>query len=447
MSSSNFFHRSETFGYDKGESWASDALRLLYSVPRAYQPLIESWNLRNPGTLKALERLHNLGFIDYQEAIIINMRTSTLASSPSKPLSRYKITQKGKRLTKEATTDIRVLTDQYFRLTNDNVEQVLALLISFDVEKNFASVGQSIPGASEGIDIPERTARWWVSKFKQDGYIKELEIKFPDTREVIPAHYRVTRLLSTQLINIAKAFPDRMPGDIINAYRLKRTRYLEDIDPYKIGINGATDYDHDINCQKILAKFIVSKNYLVTGDFITEPRISLPISRNSYPYVFSKYGDESIFYQPDAEIFEIDSTNTPVKTILEYERFQSRRDGWDHIEKFLGWVALNCTSNEKVNLRFVVDSQTRARVYIELIEAYATWAQENQDKIPDNLIVISVSTLKSVFEAQNPLLLTNWSFVKFEKNDSSEIFKNAVVHANGKSPYMEYFSSKETDYE
>jgi len=53
MSSSNFFHRSETFGFDKGESWASDALRLLYSVPRAYQPLIESWNLRNPGTLKA----------------------------------------------------------------------------------------------------------------------------------------------------------------------------------------------------------------------------------------------------------------------------------------------------------------------------------------------------------------------------------------------------------
>ncbi len=443
MTKRNFHHKSETFGFDKDSAWSMNALRLLFSVPRAYQPLVTAWNVKYPGTIKALEKLKEMGFISYQQSVLVDTRTGLLADKLSSPVSRYKLNNKGKALFNSATTDIRVLHDEFPRLTMQNATKVLKLLEQFNLDVSNGKFGQSIPAALSTLDLPERSGRWWVSHFIEKGFMVELAEKVADVREIIPAHYRVNRVLCTQLKDVIEAFPDTAPPTLAIEFRLSRTRFLDDIDPSRIGVSGATDFDHDVQCQNLLSAIIKSPKCALAGIFAVEPRILLRTSLGSTPWKFSENGTNQVFYQPDAEIREKDGIGIPSRSVIEYERFQSRRDAWSHIERFLGWLHLKSLPMEPAVLRFVVDSDSRARSYVELIEAFADWALDNQSHIPANNITLAVSTLDRIIKAEDPLDSKNWFRVSIK--GSKDIKISPVLHDTNKSPYDSYFSYTEDE--
>jgi len=443
MSKRNFHHKSETFGFDKDSAWALNALRLIFSVPRAYQPLVSAWNFKYPGTTKSLEKLREMGFISYQPSVLVDTRTGLVSDKLSSPVSRYKLNSKGKALYNSAYTDIRVLHDQFPRLTMQNASKVLALLGQFNLDVSTGKFGQSIPSALSNLDLPERSARWWVSHFIEKGYMVELAEKVADVREIIPAHYRVNRLLCTQLKDVIEAFPDTAPPSLAIEFRLNRTRFLEDIDPSRIGISGATDFDHDVQCQNLLAAIIKSPKCALAGIFSVEPRILLRTAMGSTPWKFTDNGTNQVFYQPDAEIREREGIGIPSRSIIEYERFQSRRDAWSHIERFLGWLHLKSLPMEPAVLRFVVDSDSRARSYVELIEAFADWSLDNQSNIPANNVTLAVSTLDRILKADDPLESKNWFRVSIK--GSKDIKITPLLHDSNDSPYDSYFSYTEEE--
>lgn len=443
MSKRNFHHKSETFGFDKDSAWALNALRLLFSVPRAYQPLVSAWNFKYPGTTKSLEKLREMGFISYQPSVLVDTRTGLVSDKLSSPVSRYKLNSKGKALYNSAYTDIRVLHDQFPRLTMQNASKVLGLLGQFNLDVSTGKFGQSIPSALSNLDLPERSARWWVSHFIEKGYMVELAEKVADVREIIPAHYRVNRLLCTQLKDVIEAFPDTAPPSLAIEFRLNRTRFLEDIDPSRVGISGATDFDHDVQCQNLLAAIIKSPKCALGGIFSVEPRILLRTAMGSTPWKFTDNGTNQVFYQPDAEIREREGIGIPSRSIIEYERFQSRRDAWSHIERFLGWLHLKSLPMEPAVLRFVVDSDSRARSYVELIEAFADWSLDNQSNIPANNVTLAVSTLDRILKADDPLESKNWFRVSIK--GSKDIKITPLLHDTNDSPYDSYFSYTEEE--
>ena len=443
MSKRNFHHKSETFGLDKDTAWSLDALRLLFSVPRAYLPLVNAWNIRYPGTLKALEKLREMGFISYQPALLVDTRTGKTANKLSSPVSRYKLNTKGKQLFQSASTDVRVMHDQFPRLTLQNANKVVQLLERFNLDVTNGKFGQSIPTALIGLDLPERSARWWVSHFVEKGYMVELPDKIADIREIIPSHYRVTRLLCTQLKDVIEAFPDTAPPTLSIEFRLNRTRFLDDIDPSRISLSGATDFDHDVQCQNLLSAIIKSPKCAIGGIFAVEPRILLRTIMGDTPWKFNENGTNQVFYQPDAEIRERDGIGIPVRSVIEYERFQTRRDAWSHIERFFGWLHLKSLPMEPGILRFVVDSDSRARSYVELIEAFADWCMDNPSHVPANNVTLAVSTIDRVLKADDPLDSKNWFRVSIKGSKDIKIIP--ILHDTNNSPYDSYFSYTEEE--
>jgi len=436
-----FLHKAETFGFETKSPWAFDAIRLIYSTPRTYDFLAQAWDKSFPGTIKALNRMVALGFVTYQPAIIVDTRHGTLASKLSNPVSRYKLNTKGKKLYNDALIDLRVLSDTFPRLTDLNVNKLLAFLDFFNPNNSSARTGMSIPAAVIKTKMPERSTRWWVKKLVDEGYMVELENKLPDIRELIPAHYRPTRMLSTQLLDVIEAFPEVLPTSMSFEYRLKRTRYLDDIPNVKIAQDGITDYEHDINCQVILSSLIKSEKINLNGVFILEPRYIVNVNNTVVPWQVNMDGEGNFFYQPDAEIREKGNNLVPIRCYLEYERFQNRRDGWAHIEKFLGLVHQNTLPVEPVILRFVVDSEPRAKAYVELIEAFADWALDNQRNIPLNTVELAVSTLQRITSAKDPLDPSNWFRVILESQKEGKVVP--LIHSIKDSPYDEYFSGGE----
>jgi len=433
----SFQHRTETFGLDTKDSWALPALRLAFAVPRVYKPLADAWETRYPGSRKALLRLTEMGFLSYQPALVVDVRSGHIASHPAAPLPRYRATAKGKRLASAGKQDLRVLTDRFPRTGKESAAKVLKLLRAFDLETPHSRYGLSVPHATDIAGMPERSGRWWVRHLLEKGYLAELDERLADVREVVPAHWRVTRVLCRQLEDVVNAFPATAPPGLKVEFRLNRTRFLADIDPARIGITGATDFDHDIETQNVLAHLLVSPRCAVGGVFNVEPRITLPgrVVRNTL--MFDADGGDSAFYQPDAELREIHEGVTH-RSVVEYERFQTRRDAWSHIERFMGWLHIMALPAEPAILRFVVDTDLRARSYVELVEAFADWMLDHPGRHPGNPVTLAVTSVKRVEAAGDPLESVHWSYIDVPAG-RADTARRPVLSLQD-TPYDEYFA-------
>jgi len=127
------------------------------------------------------------------------------------------------------------------------------------------------------------------------------------------------------------------------------------------------------------------------------------------------------------------------RAVVEYERFQSRRDAWGHIERFCGWLSINTLPFEAAVLYFVVDSAARMRGYVELIEAFADYIVENPLAAPANPVTLAVSTTAKVLKSPDPLEPRSW--VRIELTSSAGLMgRTCVLHAPDVSPYDTYFS-------
>jgi len=437
VSRRSFHHRTETFGLDRPDAWALPALRLAFAVPRVYRPLVDAWESRYPGTQKALRRLTEMGFLVHQPALIVDIRTGHIAARAASPLPRYRATAAGKRLLAAGREDLRVVTDRFPRTSKESAARVLKMLRAFDLETPHSRYGLSVPHATELSGLAERSGRWWVNHLLAEGLLVRLEERLADVREVVPEHWRVTRVLCRQLEDVIAAFPQTAPAELRVEFRLNRTRFLDDIDPARIGITGATDFDHDIETQRILAALLGSPRCAVGGVFNVEPRITLPGVLVDEGLRFERDGRSSAFYQPDAELREIQGGSS-VRSVVEYERFQTRRDAWSHIERFMGWLHVMSLPAEPAVLRFVVDTEPRVRSYVDLIEAFADWVVDHPERHPGNPVTLAVSSARRVLAAADPLDNTGWTRIEVPAG-RAETARRPVLSMND-SPYDEYFA-------
>jgi len=122
---------------------------------------------------------------------------------------------------------------------------------------------------------------------------------------------------------------------------------------------------------------------------------------------------------------------------LEYERYQSRKDAWTHIEKFIGLVNSENLAFEPAILRFVVDSKSRVRSYVKLIEAFADYAIDHPERMPKCDITLAVCATNSVYNYDNALDFKHWYRVQILR---SETESRVVLHDSKDSPYRNYFS-------
>jgi len=425
------------FGFKDEKPWSIDALKLLFSVPRTYEPLMRSWDARFPGSLKAVERLVEAGLVEYQREIIIDTRTGKTAVKLSRPLPRYRVTAKGRRLGKEAKIDERVLFDAFNRLTSAQAPKLAKLLNVLDLEQPHARYGLSAPHAVAMSGLPDRSGRWWIQRLVTGGYVTKLTEEIADVRVLVPSHWRVTRDLCK---SVSKALNGtELEKALSLEFRLRRTRFLGQLDPARVGVSGATDFDHDVETQRVLAAMLRSPRCLPSGAFMVEPRIILPAKRENTNWTFDPAGSETVFYQPDVELRERDDKTGGVRRlVIEYERFQSRRDAWSHIERFLGWLHLKSLPFEGASLRFVVDTESRVRSYVTLIEAFADQAIDNPQSLPGNPIQLAVTSVQRLVNANDPLDPTVWFRINIPRGAETAIGR-PVLH-NGASPYDDYFS-------
>lgn len=432
-----FTARGETFGFETPDPWATEALRLLFSAPRVYAPLVEAWEGRFRGTRAAVSRLADMGFVNYQPGIIIDTRTGSPASNVSRRVPRYRTTSRGQRLVAAVREDIGVLEDEFPRTAGHNVAGLKLLLEAFNVMDSHAKYGMSVTHVQQISGLPLSTVKWWVKALREKRYVRELEEKYADVREVVPAHWRPNRLLARQLSLVLDEFPNA-PQHLRTEFRLGRSRFLEDISPARVGISGATDYDHDVECQRIVADLLRSPQCLPEGVFAVEPKFALPANTAVAPWSFEQGGSETVFYQPDAQVRERIGGRVG-RAVVEYERFQTRRDGWNHIERFLGFVATGVAFEPTV-LRFVVDSPTRERGYVELIEAFADYALEHPERIPASPVHFAVSHGQRLAQVSDPLDASAWFTLTLAPGTAGP-GGGCVVHPADNSPFDDYFTT------
>lgn len=425
--------RSETFGYG-GDEWAVPALRLLFASPRTYESLLDAWDRRFPGTRTAMGRLTELGFVAHQPAVVVDTASAEFASTSSRPVDRFVLTASGRRVLADAWEDDRTLTDRFQRLTPPNVRHLVDLLEAFNLSGGHVKVGLSAKTAVGRTGFPERTGRWWVRRLHDNKLIRQLPGRVADVRAVIPAHWRPTVALRQQLRFLVRE--DVAPVSIAVEFHLERSRTLPDIDPARLGISGATDWDHDVQAQMVLAELLRSPGFEPDGVFVIEPRLDLPVTGTS-PGLFRHDADGVSSYIPDAEMRERDTSGL-WRCVLEYERFQSRRDAWSHVEKFLGRLHLDALAGERAVLRFVLDSDSRVRSYVSLIEAVADYFNEHRHRIPRNEVLLAVSSLPRLQRSNDPLAAANWFRIALPQGSDTDT--QPVLHVAEDSPYNRYFA-------
>jgi len=437
MSTSNFLARAETFGLETAEPWAMPALRLLFTTPRAYLPIVQAWDTRYPGVKDSLDRLTGLGLVAYQGPVIVDTRTGQLAERASRRVTRYRTTERGRKLAQAVREDERVLTDMYPRVAEHTATSIITLLLACDLEHSHATYGISIAHACALAGIKEPLGKWWIARWLQDGVLKKLDQTYADVREIVPEHWRVTRALCRQVSDVLTTF-DTHPG-LDMAFRLNRSRILTDISPARVGLTGASDFDHDVTCQRILAKMLASPSAHTDSLFATEPRIVLPATLHREGLAFAHGAAGNVTYQPDAELREVGANGTLRRCVLEYERFQSRRDAWSHIERLLGHMHLSTVPSEAAVLRFVVNSTSRERSYVRLIEAFADYVLDHPERMPRNPVTLAVSSTPRLLKAADALADQAWFRVTLPNGADPSTARTPVLHHDEFSPYQDYF--------
>lgn len=336
---------------------------------------------------------------------------------------------------KAAAEDVAVLEDRWGKIAPQNAVRVLGLLEAFDTKQTLGVPGVSAPWAVQESGLRERTGRWWVRKLEEEGLIERLEERLSDSREAIPAHYRPTRALAQQLAEVFEAYP--LHAHLGAAWRISRSRYLNDIDPARLGVQGATDFDHDVRAQQIVAKMLLSSRVAERSVFDVEPRYALLGEDLPNGAVqFSDKGETVVLYQPDAVLVERDE-NGRRRNVIEYERYQSRRDGWAHLERFCGYIQLRQIPNERAAVRFVVDTENRVRGYVELIEAFCDYLNDHPERSPRNNVVLFVASVQRVLGSPDALDDRTWHRIELPQGEGS-----CRLHPHESSPFNEYFSKK-----
>ena len=432
-----FHQRAEAFGlHDPATSPVLPLLPLLFDTPRLFRPLAEAWDARRPGALQVVRRLTNQGWLAHQPAVVIDTRTGDPAAYPTRPSPRYVTTAKGQRLLADADADWRLFEAAFPKTSVANLPAVHRLLSLCDLSGGDRPFGLSCPHASDRAGLPDRTGRWWFVQLTNAGYLRRLPFKLADVREVVPAHWRPTRPFAAQLAEVCREV-DAAPDHLIASLRLRRSRFLDDIDPARVGIGGATDYDHDVTTQRILAAMLRSPSLEVDSVFAVEPRLLLPMHTDG-AWRLDFGGDDVKIYQPDAEVRERLPDGRIARSVLEYERFQSRRDGWNHISQFVGW-AHTTTPAQPAVLRFVVDSPGRARAYVELVEAYADWCLDHPETVPASDVTLAVGIVDRLEAAADPLHDDHWARITLPAGDGE--CTGVPLHPRDDTPYDDYFST------
>jgi hypothetical protein len=440
----DFLRRAETFGLDTPTPWALPALRLLFHAPRVYAPLVQAWERHHPGTVAALDRLVAAGFVAHQSEIVVDARTRQQTERSGRAVDRYRTAAPGRRLLIDARRDITVLTERFPRLTPANAVGVLELLAAFDIDAARARNGRSVAHATEECSLAPRTARWWVRHLHEAKLLRRLPQRTPDAQPTIPAHWRVTRPLCTQIRAVLRAYPDPW-GALYPEFRLQRERFLQDIDLTRVNAGGGTDYDHDVVAQELLASLLTSPRAIPTGVFDIEPRIVLTAHDTTVPWRFASDGNGLVFYQPDALFIVREESNR--RAVLEYERFQSRRDAWSHIERFLGYLESQTLPFESAILYFVVDTTARERGYVELIEAFADYVLDHPGRLPGNEVTLAVSSRPRLLASPDPLHENSWFRVRLTGSDTTSATavgtaRGCVLHTPEHSPFNLYFGNR-----
>ena len=335
-----------------------------------------------------------------------------------------------------------MLEDRFPQLSLDNIEGVVRLLDALDLADSHARYGLSSAHALSISGLAERTGRWWIQRLYSQGYLRKLPEKLADAREVVPEHWRVTRALLRHVQAVLDAYPESGWSHLTSELRLGRSKFLPDINPARIGISGATDYDHDVTCQRVLSAMVRSPRFAPGGVFIVEPRVNLHLDDSSSPWGFDEVGQARAAYLPDAELRER-QPDAPivVRSVLEYERYQSRRDAWSHVQRFLGYLHTRTLPYEPAVLRFVVDSPPRRRAYIELIEAFADYVLDKPHEVPGNKVTLAVSDVDSVLAAPDPLDDRAWARIVLSRGEDG-LVRRPVLHPPQASPYDDYFKSE-----
>lgn len=426
---------TETFGFDRPRPWSLTAFQLLFHAPRVFVPLAEAWELRFPGTRRALARLEAGGWVAHQGAVVLDTRTGRPARRPGRPVPRYRTTAAGTRLAAAAAEDVRVLEDRFPRISAANATAVAAMLQAFVLDPPGSRIGVSVATAAAGTGLAERSARWWTGRLLDAGLLVRLPRDLSDVREVVPEHWRVTRRLCRELDAVLDAVGAE-PGLRV-AFRLRRRRFLGDVMPTRLGRVGNTDYDHDVEAQRVIAALVRSGRCAPAARFEVEPHLQLPVTGPA-PAVFRASGTNLVHYVPDAVMTAFANDRSAVE-VLEYERFQSRRDAWAHVERFLGWLHLHEVPFRPATLRFVVDSVGRERSYVELIEAFADYALDHPDRLPRNPVQLSVSSVPRLAGASDALDDRYWFKVALPAATEDP---RPVLHDTVASPYDDYFGRR-----
>lgn len=428
--------RSETFGLGSSSPWALPALRLLFSAPRVFEPLALAWDKRHPGTLAALDRLESAGFAVRQGPVIVDTLEGRFSDSVSRPVARYRITALGRRTREDASSDIRVLSDLFPKASMSTLNGLLASLGALD---SAARSGLSARGFALAAGMTERVGRAWLSRLEGGGLVARMSTLIPDTRIVVPSHWRPSRALVTQLKDAFEDPAFALLSHLKVEFGLARRRQLPEISVDPLAYSGTTDYDHDVRAQAVLGRLIAPVDRIPRSVLVrVEPSIPLLARPGSGSFEVSRNGASMrLSYRPDAE-FREHGLHAPARVALEYERMQTRRDAWQHIEKFAAMMHQEAFPFEIGILRFVVDGPRRAAAYRSLAAAFASYVDHFPEAAPVNLIRLTVAEADALLEADDPYAEDLWSTVEV-RGAGADVM---LVHDSEDSPYHDFFARR-----
>lgn len=427
--------KAETLGLESLDPWSLRVLNLVLNTPRCYAPLVDALEKNIGGYKREIERLTTSGFVAHQGAISYDLRTGAPSETNPRAVRRFVLTRRGRTLARESREDSRVLEDLWPRLESRNTGKLFLMLDTMDLPRAESHLGVSYAVLTSASALPERSVRFWVTKLCKEGYAKECKEKLPDVRQIVPPHWRATKNLCLQVRDILAEQPQW--SHLYGTWRLSRRSFLTDIDPKRVSWTGATDYDHDITAQQILSRAIASERFVKTASFDIEPRYTLYGSQTlTGAFHFDSKGDSEVSYLPDAQFLEKLPSGKLRRSVLEYERYQSRKDGWAHLERMCGWVAQKRQPFESITMRFVVDSRPRLNAYVELIEAFADYLGDHPERSIPNSVTLMATSVHDVMDSGDALEDSRWFRIDLPQGRASE----CLLHNRDKTPYNRYFA-------
>lgn len=423
---------SETFGLDSQEGWGLEPLRSLFAAPRVFEPLLAAMDARHRGVASGVARIVDLGFADEQEPVVIDTIGRKTAERQSRPVAAYRITAKGSRLAEDAAYDIRIMRDMFPSASMHTLSRIGALLESMRQASRTRARFFSVARATSVSGLEGRHMRMWMIRLSEEGLVARSKHDIKDVVEVIPRHWRPNNLLLAQLRSLRHEPSLRHVSHELSSMLSGRPRTLPAITVDPLSFSGSTDYEHDVQAQRVMAALMKDSTRVpVDARVRMEPLFSIPARRaGSLGIAVSpgKDADITMRYQPDAEFREVVS-GAPGRSVLEYERSQTRSDAWTHMERFCAWMKAYSFPFEEGRLRFVVDSTRRVEVYADTARRFREHADRNPGLFPPNRIEILVSASKSLSAAEDPFSPDLWRSVSFKGRGDSEVIVHSDPHS------------------